>query len=154
MRVRGVVVEDRVDHLGGRHGTFDGGEELDEILMPVVQHTAGGDLALEHVEGRKVCCHLETAAEERSSGVGLEVFAGAGTQIDTTTANGRLALGIFAAFAEFERELIAERTQAGLAAARARGRLGGRPRKMNGRRCKWRWRTPKQWRPKSRGAWG
>ncbi|MGZ8396412.1 MAG: recombinase family protein, partial [Rhodoplanes sp.] len=56
---------------------------------------------------------------------------GAGAQIDTTTANGRLAFGIFAAFAEFERELIAERTQAGLAAARARGRLGGRPRKMD-----------------------
>ena len=46
-------------------------------------------------------------------------------------ANGRLAFGIFAAFAEFERELIAERTTAGLAAARARGRMGGRPRKMD-----------------------
>jgi len=42
-----------------------------------------------------------------------------------------VAFGIFAAFAEFERELIAERTQAGLAAARARGRMGGRPRKMD-----------------------
>src|SRR5207344_621002 len=49
----------------------------------------------------------------------------------TTTANGRLAFGIFAAFAEFERELIAERTIAGLIAARARGRMGGRPRKMD-----------------------
>ena len=56
---------------------------------------------------------------------------GVGAQIDTTTANGRLAFGIFAAFAEFERDLIAERTRAGLAAARARGRLGGRPRKMD-----------------------
>lgn len=56
------------------------------------------------------------------------MLAGAGAEIDTTTVNGRLAFGIFAAFAEFERELIAERTQAGLAAARARGRLGGRPR--------------------------
>ena len=59
------------------------------------------------------------------------MLTGAGAQIDTTTANGRLAFGIFAAFAEFERELIAERTQAGLAAARARGRMGGRPRKMD-----------------------
>jgi DNA invertase Pin-like site-specific DNA recombinase len=59
------------------------------------------------------------------------VLSGAGAQIDTTTANGRLFFGIFAALAEFERELIAERTCAGLAAARARGRLGGRPRKMN-----------------------
>jgi DNA invertase Pin-like site-specific DNA recombinase len=64
-------------------------------------------------------------------GVGLKVLTGAGAQIDTTTANGRLAFGIFAAFAEFERELIAERTQAGLAAACARGRVGGRPRKMD-----------------------
>ena len=63
--------------------------------------------------------------------IGLKVLTGAGAKIDTTTANGRLAFGIFAAFAEFERELIAERTQAGLAAARARGRMGGRPRKMD-----------------------
>jgi DNA invertase Pin-like site-specific DNA recombinase len=76
--------------------------------------------------------HLVTSAEDlRSRGIGLKVLAGAGAQIDTTSANGRLAFGIFAAFAEFERELIAERTHAGLAAARARGRMGGRPRKMN-----------------------
>lgn len=47
--------------------------------------------------------------------------------IDTTTAQGRLTFGIFASLAEFERELIRERTQAGLKAARARGRKGGRP---------------------------
>jgi DNA invertase Pin-like site-specific DNA recombinase len=62
--------------------------------------------------------------------VGLKVLAGAGAQIDTTTANGRFVFGIFAALAEFEAELIRERTKAGLMAARARGRLGGRPRKM------------------------
>jgi len=47
--------------------------------------------------------------------------------IDTTTAQGRLVFGIFASLAEFERELIRERTQAGLKSARARGRKGGRP---------------------------
>ena len=74
--------------------------------------------------------HLATMAGElHARGIGLRVLAVAG--IDTTTANGRLVFGIFAALAEFERELIAERTRAGLAAARARSRLGGRPRKMD-----------------------
>jgi DNA invertase Pin-like site-specific DNA recombinase len=48
-------------------------------------------------------------------------------QIDTTTAGGMLQFHIFGALAQFEREIIRERTRAGLAAARARGRLGGRP---------------------------
>ncbi len=74
---------------------------------------------------------MSTVDELRARDVGLRVLAGAGAEIDTTTANGRLVFGIFAALAEFERELIAERTRAGLAAARARGRLGGRPRKMD-----------------------
>jgi DNA invertase Pin-like site-specific DNA recombinase len=50
--------------------------------------------------------------------------------IDTPSAAGRLIFGIFAALAEFERELIRERTLAGLAAARSRGRYGGRRRKL------------------------
>ncbi|NKJ08988.1 recombinase family protein [Rhizobium sp. SG741] len=62
--------------------------------------------------------------------IGLKVLAGEGASIDTSTANGRLVFGIFAALAEFERALIIERTKAGLAAARARGRNGGRPFKM------------------------
>ena len=62
--------------------------------------------------------------------VGLKVLAGEGASIDTTTANGRLVFAIFAGLAEFERELIVERTMAGLQAARARGRHGGRPYKM------------------------
>ena len=76
--------------------------------------------------------HLVTLVDELNSrNIGLKVLAGAGAQIDTSTANGKLVFGIFAALAEFERELIRERTQAGLAAARARGRKGGRPRKMD-----------------------
>ncbi len=77
--------------------------------------------------GRDLKHLVSTVDELRARNVGLKVLAGAGAQIDTTTANGRLFFGIFAALAEFERELIAERTRAGLAAARARGRLGGRP---------------------------
>ena len=63
-------------------------------------------------------------------GVGFRVLTGQGAAIDTTTPSGKLVFGIFAALAEFERELIRERTIAGLAAARARGRSGGRKPKM------------------------
>jgi DNA invertase Pin-like site-specific DNA recombinase len=72
--------------------------------------------------------HLVTTVHELAArGVGLRVLTGQGAQIDTTTAAGKLIFGIFAALAEFERELIVERTRAGIAAARARGRNGGRP---------------------------
>jgi DNA invertase Pin-like site-specific DNA recombinase len=63
--------------------------------------------------------------------IGFKVLAGQGAQIDVTTPNGKMIFGIFATLAEFERELITERTRAGLAAARARGRKGGRRRKMD-----------------------
>jgi len=52
-------------------------------------------------------------------------------QIDTTTSSGKLVFHIFGALAEFERNLIRDRTRAGLAAARARGKFGGRPRLSN-----------------------
>lgn len=54
-------------------------------------------------------------------GIGLKILTGQGASIDTTTASGKLVFGIFAALAEFERELIVERTKAGLLAARAVG---------------------------------
>ena len=54
--------------------------------------------------------------------------------IDTTTPGGRLIFHLFGALAEFEREIIRERTQAGLKAARVRGRMGGRPAKMDERK--------------------
>jgi DNA invertase Pin-like site-specific DNA recombinase len=52
-------------------------------------------------------------------------------QIDTTSANGRLILRLMAALAAFERDLLAERTKAGLEAARKQGRVGGRPRALS-----------------------
>ncbi len=80
--------------------------------------------------GRDLKHLINTVDDLNKRNIGFKVLAGAGAQIDTTTANGRLVFGIFAALAEFEAELIRERTKAGLVAARARGRLGGRPRKM------------------------
>ena len=72
--------------------------------------------------GRLFCLSFSLADRE----VGLRVLAGQGAAIDTATASGRLVFGMFAALAEFERDLIRERTRAGLAAAKARGRKGGR----------------------------
>lgn len=58
-------------------------------------------------------------------------FESLGEKIDTGSASGKLQFHVFAALAEFERNLIRERTHAGLAAARARGRVGGRPAKLS-----------------------
>ncbi len=81
--------------------------------------------------GRDLKHLINTVDDLRTRKIGFKVLSGSGAQIDTTTPNGRLCFGIFATLAEFERELIVERTRAGLAAARARGRKGGRPRKIN-----------------------
>lgn len=76
--------------------------------------------------GRSLHHLVKTVTGLSERGVGLKVLTGQGAQIDTTTAHGRLSFGIFASLAEFESELIRERTMAGLTAARARGRKGGR----------------------------
>ena len=80
--------------------------------------------------GRNLRHLVNTVHDLTGRDIGLKVLTGHGAAIDTTTAAGKLVFGIFAALAEFERELIAERTKAGLASARARGRNGGRPYKM------------------------
>lgn len=81
--------------------------------------------------------HLQRARSvPESRGVSLRVLTGHGASIDTTTASGKMVFGIFAALAEFERDLIRERTLAGLVAARARGRIGGRKPRMTKRKLK------------------
>jgi len=80
--------------------------------------------------GRNLHHLVNTVHDLTARGVGLKVLTGQGAAIDTTTPAGKLVFGIFAALAEFERELISERTTAGLTSARARGRKGGRPYKM------------------------
>ena len=81
--------------------------------------------------GRSLHHLVNTVHELMQRSVSLKVLTGEGAAIDTTTASGKLMFGIFSALAEFERELIRERTMAGMAAARARGRNGGRPRTMS-----------------------
>jgi len=120
----GRIYEDRAS---GRHDRRPGLEACLKALQP------GNTLVIWKLDrlGRDLK-HLVTTVDALAArGVRLKVLAGSGAEIDTATANGRLVFGIFAALAEFERELIAERTRAGLAAARARGRKGGRPRKMD-----------------------
>jgi DNA invertase Pin-like site-specific DNA recombinase len=80
--------------------------------------------------GRSLHHLVNTAYELTARGIGFKVLTGLGACIDTTTPNGKMAFSIFAGLAEFERDLMIERTKAGLAAARARGRRGGRPYKM------------------------
>jgi Resolvase, N terminal domain len=77
--------------------------------------------------GRNLRHLVNTIHDLMERKVGFRVLSVQGANIDTTTAGGRLVFGIFAALAEFERELIRERTIAGLSSARARGRNGGRP---------------------------
>ena len=116
------VAEERIyeDRASGRKDHRPGLESCQKALQPgntfVVWKLDRLARDLQHL--------VSTVKALRERGVGLRVLAGAGAEIDTGTANGRLIFAIFAALAEFERELIAERTRAGLTAARARA---GRP---------------------------
>src|SRR5438874_1441719 len=75
--------------------------------------------------GRTLKHLIETITDLSKRQIGFKSLT---ESIDTTTSGGKLIFHIFGALAEFERDLIRERTKAGLAAARARGRKGGRPR--------------------------
>ena len=77
--------------------------------------------------GRSLKHLIETVNQLHAEGIG---FASVQESIDTTTSGGKLIFHVFGALAEFERELIRERTRAGLKSARARGRTGGRPQKL------------------------
>ena len=97
-------------------------------LTQCLETLAAGDLLLVWRLDRlgRSMAHLVTLVEElREQGIGFRSICDGA--IDTTTASGELVFNIFSALAQFERRLIQERTRAGLAAARARGRLGGRP---------------------------
>lgn len=83
--------------------------------------------------GRSLAHVVGLVGDLQKRGVGLKVLTG---DVDTTTTTGMLVFGIFATLADFERDLIQERTMAGLAAARARGRAGGRPRVMTKQKLK------------------
>ena len=77
--------------------------------------------------GRSLRHLIDIVTDFQSRGIG---FRSLQESIDTTTSGGKLVFHIFGALAEFEREIIRERTKAGLTAARARGKAGGRPKAL------------------------
>ena len=100
-------------------------------LIKALEHLRKGDILVVWKLDRlgrslKHLIEVVSSLDDRSIG-----FKSLKENIDTTTSCGKLIFHIFGALAEFEREIIRERTKAGLKAARARGRLGGRPRKMD-----------------------
>lgn len=101
------------------------------VLGELLSHLRGGDVLiiwkLDRL-GRSLKHLVELVNELNAKDVGLQSLQ---DPIDTTTPQGRLCFNVFASLAEFERDLIQERTQAGLAAARARGRKGGRPKGLS-----------------------
>ena len=105
-------------------------------LRALLEHARTGDVIvvvkLDRL-GRSLKDLIETVTELERRGIGLKALS---QGIDTTTPGGRLVFHIFGAIAEFERTLIVERTHAGLAAARARGRKGGRPKVLTSERVK------------------
>ena len=112
------------DHASG---TLDRRPELDAVLA---QLRPGDSLVVWRLDrlGRSLRHLIDTVTSLGERGVG---FRSLRENIDTTTGGGRLVFHLFGALAQFEREIIRDRTVAGLAAARARGRMGGRPSKLN-----------------------
>jgi DNA invertase Pin-like site-specific DNA recombinase len=100
-------------------------------LAQALEHLREGDtLVVWRLDrlGRSLSQLIQLMTELDERGVGFRSLT---EQIDTTTPGGKLIFHIFGALAEFERNLIRERTMAGLAAARARGRKGGRPKRLD-----------------------
>jgi DNA invertase Pin-like site-specific DNA recombinase len=91
---------------------------------------AGGTLVVWRLDrlGRSLRHLIDTVTDLQERGIG---FKSRQENIDTTTSGGKLVFHIFGALAEFEREIIRERTNAGLTAARSRGKLGGRPKALS-----------------------
>jgi len=104
-------------------GSLDARPSLTKVLD---QLRPGDTLVVWRLDrlGRSLRHLIETVTELHGRGIGFRSLC---ENIDTTTAGGKLVFHLFGALAEFERDLIRDRTMAGLAAARARGRKGGRP---------------------------
>ncbi|BAF53527.1 recombinase family protein [Corynebacterium glutamicum] len=109
-------------------GSLESRPELDKLLD---QLRPGDTLVVWRLDrlGRSIRHLIDQLATLQERGV---EFRSLQENIDTSSSGGRLVFHIFASLAEFERDLIRERTNAGLEAARARGRTGGRPPSLSG----------------------
>jgi DNA invertase Pin-like site-specific DNA recombinase len=110
--------------------TASGAKADRPVLADVLDYVRPGDaLVVWRLDrlGRSLTHLIETLTDLANRGIGFRSLT---EQIDTTTPGGKLVFHVLGALAEFERDLTRERTQAGLAAARARGRIGGRPKKL------------------------
>ena len=110
--------------------TASGAKADRPVLADVLTYLRAGDtLVVWRLDrlGRSLGHLIATLTDLANRGVGFKSLT---EQIDTTTPGGKLIFHVFGALAEFERDLTRERTHAGLAAARARGRIGGRPKKL------------------------
>jgi DNA invertase Pin-like site-specific DNA recombinase len=108
--------------------TISGTKSERKGLTEALDYVRGGDtLVVWRLDrlGRSLKDLIERITELHSRNIGFKSLT---ENIDTTTSGGKLIFHIFGALAEFERDIITERTNAGLTAARARGRQGGRPR--------------------------
>ena len=103
-------------------------------LADALKRCAGGDvLVVWKLDRLARSLHdlVVIAADLKGRGVGLKILTGEGAAVDTTHAQGRMIFGILAVMAEFEREMISERTVAGMKAAKRRGQHLGRPPKLS-----------------------
>ena len=117
------------EHASGKHA------DRPELAQAMKALRAGDTLVVWRLDrlGRSLPDLIATVNELASRGIAFESVTEA---IDTTTASGKLVFNIFASLADFERHLIGERTRAGLAAGRARGRMGGRPPALSSRQLR------------------
>jgi DNA invertase Pin-like site-specific DNA recombinase len=110
--------------------SLSGTKEERKGLTEALSHLREGDtLVVWRLDrlGRSLRHLIDTITALDERGVGFKSLT---ENIDTTTSGGKLVFHIFGALAEFEREIIRERTQAGLQSARSRGKIGGRPKAL------------------------
>jgi DNA invertase Pin-like site-specific DNA recombinase len=113
-----------VEKASGKNEARTGLEKLREVMRK------GDVIVVWRLDrlGRSLSHLIEVMKELEGQGIGFQSLT---EEINTTTSGGKLIFHIFGALAEFERNLIRERTKAGLRAARARGRRGGRPKRLS-----------------------